>query len=256
MKIESSSHLAPVKPPFEKSASCEATPSAAQSLPHKSSTNPFPNQSFNTDADTTRQYFQQQQPSMFTNTKVNDLQSFYRLQANGVITPEFNQLYQSHLQQQQQQPNLASSDCNTSILQKLNEIMLNNAKSSSLGVGPNSHPFLNGASTNPASGSDSFATTFSHENYLNKLLLQKQSLSSKQSQHIAAPPGFNSSSINNNKNNGASFNSPISTSSTSSSSSSTSSSVNNSTSTTPALNGNGSNNNGKAHSSKLLTGRF
>ncbi len=190
---------------------------------------------------------------MFTNTKVNDLQSFYRLQANGVITPEFNQLYQSHLQQQ---PNLASSDCNTSILQKLNEIMLNNAKSSSLGVGLNGHPFLNGASTNPASGSDSFATTFSHENYLNKLLLQKQSLSSKQSQHIAAPPGFNSSSINNNKSNGASFNSPISTSSTSSSSSSTSSSVNNSTSTTPALNGNGSNSNGKTHSSKLLTGRF
>ncbi len=202
--------------------SCESTLSpntlaSGQNMSHKPTAN-FP-QGFNSDgtinSNSTMQYFQQQQqqPSMFNNnTKVNDLQSFYKLQTNG----EFNQLYQNHLQQQ---PNLSSNDCNASILQKLNEIMLNNAKTSS-------QVFMN------STGAENFGdSAFNHENYLNKLLLQKQSL--KQSQHIAAPPGFN--------NNVASFNSPISTSSTSSSSSSTSSSVNNSTSTTPALNANGSN---------------
>ena len=79
-----------------------------------------------------------------------------------------------------------------------------------------------------------FVGAFTQENLLNKLLLQKQTLSK---QSIVPPPGFNTTSTTNtNTNNNVMFNSPLSTSSTSSSSSSTSSSVNNSTSTTPALN--------------------
>ena len=126
---------------------------------------------------------------------------------NGAIPAEFSQLYQNHMQH-----NITNDDTNTQ--QKLNEMLQS----------------VTGHYTNGTSGQGSdFAVNgpFNHENYLNKLLAQKQSLSKAS---IAAPPGFNTNNIV--------FNSPISNSSTSSSSSSTSSSVNNSTSTTPALNNN------------------
>ena len=132
-------------------------------------------------------------------------------------THDLNQLYAK----QQESMNILN-DTNT---QKLNEMLLTNQN------GTNPHAFTNGV--NPGD----FPTNFnSHDNYLNKLLLQKQNLAK---QSLAAPPGFGG-----NNNNNMVFNSPISTSS--SSASSTSSSVNNSTSTTPALNSNLVNNNSKA----------
>lgn len=206
MKIESNSHLV-TKPALDKSS---AENQATSSNITKPTTNCSQNYSSTngevSSSGVSRQYLpQNSQSSMFK----TDLQSLYKLHSNGINgTHDLNQLYQNQINQN----NISvakdgiklMNDTNTQ--NKLNEMLL---------------------ATNPANP----AFNSNHENYLNKLLLQKQNLTK---QSIAAPPGFNNSNIV--------FNSPISTSSTSSSSSSTSSSVNNSTSTTPALNSNLANN--------------
>lgn len=166
-------------------------------------------------------------PAMFK----NDLQSFYK-QHSGMNSNslEFNQLYQNHLLQNA----MSSKDLNgltdKNTQQKLNEMLLANSGHNNFMNGLNSTDFMNGALNN--------------DNYLNKLILQKQNLA-KQS-NITAPPGFN--------NNNIVFNSPNSNSTTSSSSSSTSSSVNNSTSTTPALNANLQNNGNINHNNNNANG--
>lgn len=163
-------------------------------------------------------------PNMHPMMFKNDLQSFYKLHSGiNNNTLELNQLYQNHLLQNA----MAGKDLNgltdTNTQQKLNEMLFANSGQNNLMNGLNNSDFTNGA--------------LSHDNYLNKFILQKQNLA-KQA-NITAPPGFN--------NNNIVFNSPNSNSTTSSSSSSTSSSVNNSTSTTPALNGNLQNNNNINH---------